>query len=85
MVRTMELPFTSIIFDTDRARKEMEKGNLVVFGDATYEPVLRQAYVHTAEMVILFSGRPHNGDVSCGTYQDNEQTCTHNCPHKACH
>ncbi|MDZ7632924.1 MAG: cation:proton antiporter [Bacteroidales bacterium] len=56
MVRTMELPFTSIIFDPDRARKEMEKGNLVVFGDATYEPVLRQAYVHTAEMVILSVG-----------------------------
>ncbi len=56
MVKTMELPFTAIIFDTDRARKEMEKGNLVVFGDATYEPVLRQAYVHTAEMVILSVG-----------------------------
>jgi len=56
MVRTMELPFTAIIFDPDRARKEMEKGNLVVFGDATYEPVLRQAYVHTAEMVILSVG-----------------------------
>ncbi len=56
MIKTMELPFTSIIFDTDRARQEMEKGNLAVFGDATYEPVLREAYVHTAEMVILSVG-----------------------------
>lgn len=56
MIRTMGLPFTSIIFDPDRARKEMEKGNMVVFGDATYEPVLRQAYVHTAEMVVLSVG-----------------------------
>ncbi len=56
MIKTMELPFTSVIFDTDRARQEMEKGNLAVFGDATYEPVLREAYVHTAEMVILSVG-----------------------------
>ena len=56
MIKTMELPFTSIVFDPDLARKEMEKGNLAVFGDATYEPVLRQAYVHTAEMVILSVG-----------------------------
>jgi len=52
----MELPFTSIIFDPDRARKQIENGNLAVFGDATNEPVLRQAYVHTAEMVIVSVG-----------------------------
>jgi CPA2 family monovalent cation:H+ antiporter-2 len=34
----------------------MEKGHLVVFGDATYEPVLRQAYVHTAELVVVSVG-----------------------------
>lgn len=56
MIKSMELPFTSIVFDPDRARKEMEKGNLAVFGDAKYEPVLRQAYVHTAEMVVLSVG-----------------------------
>jgi CPA2 family monovalent cation:H+ antiporter-2 len=56
MIRSMELPFTSIVFDTDRARREMEKGNLTVFGDATYEPVLRQAFVHTAEMVVVSVG-----------------------------
>ena len=56
MIKTMELPFTSVIFDADRARQEMDKGNLAVYGDATYEPVLREAYVHTAEMVILSVG-----------------------------
>ena len=56
MIKTMGLPFTSIVFDTDRARSEMEKGHLVVFGDATYEPVLRQAYVHTAEVVVVSVG-----------------------------
>lgn len=56
MVRTMQLPFTSIVFDTDRARREMEKGNLTIFGDATCEPVLRQAFVHTAELVVVSVG-----------------------------
>jgi len=56
MIRTMQLPFTSIVFDTDRARREMEKGNLTIFGDATCEPVLRQAFVHTAELVVVSVG-----------------------------
>ncbi|MGE5348713.1 MAG: cation:proton antiporter [Actinomycetota bacterium] len=56
MVRSMELPFTSIVFDTDRARTEMDKGNLVVFGDATCEPVLRQAFVQNAELVVVSVG-----------------------------
>jgi CPA2 family monovalent cation:H+ antiporter-2 len=56
MIKKMELPFTSIVFDPDRARKQIENGNLAVFGDATNEPVLRHAYVHTAEMVIVSVG-----------------------------
>ncbi len=56
MIKSMDLPFTSIVFDADKARSEMEKGYLVVFGDATYDPVLRQAYVHTAEMVVISVG-----------------------------
>ena len=56
MVRTMELPFTSVIFDPDRARKQMEKGDLTVYGDAVNEPVLRKAFAHTAELVIVSVG-----------------------------
>jgi CPA2 family monovalent cation:H+ antiporter-2 len=56
MISSMGLPFTSIVFDTDLARKGMEKGNLTVFGDATFEPVLRQAFVHTAELVVVSVG-----------------------------
>ncbi|HWR74384.1 MAG TPA: cation:proton antiporter [Bacteroidales bacterium] len=56
MIKKMELPFTSIVFDPDLARKQIENGNLAVFGDATNEPVLRQAYVHSAEMVIISIG-----------------------------
>jgi CPA2 family monovalent cation:H+ antiporter-2 len=56
MIKKMELPFTSIVFDPDLARKQIENSNLAVFGDATNEPVLRQAYVHSAEMVIISIG-----------------------------
>lgn len=56
MIKKMELPFTSIVFDPDRARKQIENGNLTVFGDADNEPVLRQAYVQTAELVIVSVG-----------------------------
>jgi CPA2 family monovalent cation:H+ antiporter-2 len=38
------------------ARKQMEKGDQAVFGDAVNEPVLRKAYAHTAEMVIVSVG-----------------------------
>ncbi|NLE36198.1 MAG: sodium:proton exchanger [Bacteroidales bacterium] len=56
MIKTMGLPFTSIVFDPDLARREMEKGNMTVFGDATFEPVLREAFAHTAELVVISVG-----------------------------
>ncbi|MCU0366298.1 MAG: NAD-binding protein [Bacteroidales bacterium] len=52
----MELPFTSVVFDPDLARKQIEKGDKAVYGDAVNEPVLRKAYIHTAEMVIVSVG-----------------------------
>lgn len=56
MIKKMELPFTSVIFDPDLARKQIEKGDQAVYGDAVNEPVLRKAYIHTAEMVIVSVG-----------------------------
>ena len=56
MVRTMELPFTSVIFDPELARTEIEKGNPAVYGDAVNEPILKKAYAHTAEMVVVSVG-----------------------------
>jgi CPA2 family monovalent cation:H+ antiporter-2 len=56
MIKTMELPFTSVIFDPELARNQMEKGELAVFGDAIDEPVLRKAYAHTSEMIIISVG-----------------------------
>jgi monovalent cation:H+ antiporter-2, CPA2 family len=58
MIKTMELPFTSVIFDPELARRQIENGNLAVFGDAVDEPVLRKAYAHTSEMIIISVGDP---------------------------
>ena len=56
MVKQMDLPFTSVIFDPDRAKQQLEKGDFAVFGDAADEPVLRKAYTHTAEMIVVSVG-----------------------------
>jgi len=56
MIKQMELPFTSVIFDPDRAKEQIEKGDMAVYGDASDEPVLRKAYAHTAEMVVVSVG-----------------------------
>jgi CPA2 family monovalent cation:H+ antiporter-2 len=58
MIKTMELPFTSVIFDPELARRQIENGNLAVFGDAVDEPVLRKAYAHTSEMIVISVGDP---------------------------
>lgn len=56
MIKQMELPFTSILFDPNRAKAQIEKGDMAVYGDAGDEPVLRKAFVHTAEMIIVSVG-----------------------------
>lgn len=58
MIKTMGLPFTSVIFDPELARRQIEDGDLAVFGDAVDEPVLRKAYAHTSEMIIVSVGDP---------------------------
>jgi len=58
MIKTMGLPFTSVIFDPELAHRQIEDGDLAVFGDAVDEPVLRKAYAHTSEMIIVSVGDP---------------------------
>ncbi|MGB8357869.1 MAG: cation:proton antiporter [Bacteroidales bacterium] len=58
MIKTMGLPFTSVVFDPELARRQIEDGDLAVFGDAVDEPVLRKAYAHTSEMIIVSVGDP---------------------------
>ncbi len=46
----------SIVFDPSLAREKMNKGDLVVYGDAVNEPILRKARVDTADIVVVSVG-----------------------------
>lgn len=46
----------SIVFDPSLAKEKMKKGDLVVYGDATNEPVLRKAHVDSADVVVVSVG-----------------------------
>ncbi|HNX54571.1 MAG TPA: cation:proton antiporter [Prolixibacteraceae bacterium] len=52
----MKLPYVSIVFDPALARARQAKGEMVVYGDALNEPILRKAYVETAEVVVISIG-----------------------------
>lgn len=52
----MKLPYVSIVFDPASARARQLKGEMVVYGDALNEPILRKAYVETAEIVVVSIG-----------------------------
>jgi CPA2 family monovalent cation:H+ antiporter-2 len=56
MARYMSLPYISIIFDPALVKEKQEKGETVIYGDAVNEPILKRAYVDTAEMVVISIG-----------------------------
>ncbi len=56
MSHQMKLPYVSIVFDPASARARQAKGEMVVYGDALNEPILRKAYVETAEIVVISIG-----------------------------
>lgn len=56
MSHQMKLPYVSIVFDPASARARQMKGEMVVYGDALNEPILRKAYVETAEIVVISIG-----------------------------
>jgi CPA2 family monovalent cation:H+ antiporter-2 len=56
MSKYMKIPYVSIIFDPAIVRKKQEKGDIVVYGDATNEPILYKAHVDTARAVVISVG-----------------------------
>jgi CPA2 family monovalent cation:H+ antiporter-2 len=46
----------SVIFDPVLAREKMNNGELVVYGDAINEPVLRKAHIDSADIVVISVG-----------------------------
>lgn len=51
-----KLPSISIIFDPAIAREKINNGELVVYGDAVNEPILRKAHIDTADIVVISVG-----------------------------
>jgi CPA2 family monovalent cation:H+ antiporter-2 len=56
MARYMKLPYVSIVFDPAEARKRQLKGEMIVYGDAMNEPILRKAFADTAQVVVISVG-----------------------------
>ncbi len=56
MAKFTNIHHISVVFDPAIAREMMKKGDLVVYGDASNEPVLRKAHVDTAGIVVISVG-----------------------------
>jgi monovalent cation:H+ antiporter-2, CPA2 family len=56
MAKYMNFPYISIIFDPAIARERQKRGETVIYGDAMNEPILKNAHVDTAEMVVISIG-----------------------------
>lgn len=48
-----EIPYVIIEMNPETVRKEKQKGEKIIFGDATLEPVLHEAGITTAEMIVI--------------------------------
>jgi len=56
MAKYNNLRHISIIFDPAVAREKIKNGELVVYGDAVNEPILKKAHVETADIVVISVG-----------------------------
>jgi CPA2 family monovalent cation:H+ antiporter-2 len=56
MAKYENLKHVAIIFEPSLAREKINCGDIVVYGDAVNEPVLRKAHVDSADMVVISVG-----------------------------
>ncbi len=56
MAKQNDMKHISIIFDPGLAREKMNEGDLVVYGDAVNEPILKKAHTDTADIVVVSVG-----------------------------
>lgn len=56
MAGQRDIQHISIIFDPVLAREKMNSGDLVVYGDAVNDPILKKAHVDTADIVVISVG-----------------------------
>ena len=56
MAKYLSMPYISIIFDPGTVKKLQAKGETVIYGDATNEPILERAHIKTADVVVISVG-----------------------------
>ncbi|HCY43554.1 MAG TPA: sodium:proton exchanger [Prolixibacteraceae bacterium] len=56
MASQMKLPYVSIVFDPAAVKHRQQKGEMVIYGDAMNEPILKKAHIETAEIVVISIG-----------------------------
>jgi CPA2 family monovalent cation:H+ antiporter-2 len=56
MANLNKMRHISIVFEPSVAREKMKNGDLVIYGDAVNEPVLRKAHADTADIVVISVG-----------------------------
>lgn len=56
MAKYNNIAHVSVIFDPSLAKEKMKNGDVVVYGDAINEPVLRKAHVDTADIIVISVG-----------------------------
>ncbi len=56
MAKLNNLQHISIVFDPALAKEKMNNGDMVLYGDAINEPILRKAHVGLAEIVVISVG-----------------------------
>jgi len=56
MAKNNKIPHISIIFDPALAKKQIDSGDTVIYGDAVNEPILAKAHIETAEIIVISIG-----------------------------
>ncbi|WP_423128986.1 cation:proton antiporter [Gaoshiqia sp. Z1-71] len=56
MAKHLDIPYISIVFDPGTVKKMQGRGETVIYGDATNEPILEKAHIQTADIVVLSVG-----------------------------
>lgn len=56
MAKTNHIKHVSIVFDPLLSKKKIENGDLVVYGDAVNEPILKKAFADSAAIIVISVG-----------------------------
>jgi len=56
MAQQVKMPYLAIVFDPSLVRERQKKGEMVIYGDAVNEPILKKAQIETARVVVISVG-----------------------------